>query len=80
MEPAGITAYALAKDLHVPLPTVNDIVRETRAISPEMALLLSTYFSTSDGYWINLQCLNRTSATPDAPTAASNPARLAKMI
>lgn len=55
MEPVGITAYALAKALHVPLPRVNDIVREKRAISPEMAVLLSTYFGTSDGYWINLQ-------------------------
>jgi len=26
-----------------------------RAISPEMAVLLSAYFGTSDGYWMNLQ-------------------------
>ena len=37
MEPVGITAYALAKALHVPLPRVNDIVREKRTISAEMA-------------------------------------------
>lgn len=55
MEPVGLSAYALAKALGVPLPRVNDIVREKRAISPEMAVLLSTYFGTSDGYWINLQ-------------------------
>jgi len=55
MEPVGLTAYALAKALDVPLPRVNDIVREKRAISPEMAVLLSTYFGTSDGYWMNLQ-------------------------
>jgi antitoxin HigA-1 len=55
MEPVGITAYGLAKALHVPLPRVNDIVREKRTISPEMAVLLSAYFGTSDGYWINLQ-------------------------
>ena len=55
MEPVGLTAYALAKALDVPLPRVNDIVREKRAISPEMAVLLSAYFGTSDGYWINLQ-------------------------
>jgi addiction module HigA family antidote len=51
----GISADALAKALDVPLPRVNDIVREKRAISPEMAVLLSAYFGTSDGYWINLQ-------------------------
>ena len=55
MEPVGLSAYALAKALEVPLPRVNDIVREKRAISPEMALLLSAYFGTTDGYWINLQ-------------------------
>lgn len=55
MEPVGLSAYALAKALGVPLPRVNDIVREKRAISPEMAVLLSVYFGTSDSYWINLQ-------------------------
>src|ERR1700730_18369129 len=55
MEPVGVSAYALAKALDVPLPRVNDIVREKRAISPEMAVLLSAYFGTSDGYWMNLQ-------------------------
>jgi addiction module HigA family antidote len=55
MEPVSISAYALAKALHVPLPRVNDIVREKRSISPEMAVLLSIYFGTSDSYWINLQ-------------------------
>jgi addiction module HigA family antidote len=55
MDPIGLSAYGLAKALDVPLPRVNDIVREKRAISPEMAVLLSTYLGTSDVYWINLQ-------------------------
>ncbi len=55
IDPVGLSAYALAKALDVPLPRVNDIVREKPAISPEMAVLLSTYFGTSDGYWISLQ-------------------------
>ena len=33
MEPVGLSAHALAKVLGVPLPRVNDIVREKRAIS-----------------------------------------------
>jgi antitoxin HigA-1 len=32
MKPVGLSAYALAKALAVPLPRVNDIVRERRAI------------------------------------------------
>ena len=55
MEAGGLSAYALAKAPDVPLPRVNDIVREKRSISPEMAVLFSAYFGTSDGYWINLQ-------------------------
>jgi antitoxin HigA-1 len=55
MEPVGLSAYALARALDVPLPRVNDIVREKRGISAEMAVLLSVYFGTSDSYWINLQ-------------------------
>jgi addiction module HigA family antidote len=55
MAPIGLSAYALAKALDVPLPRVNDIVRAKRGISPEMAVLLSAYFGTSDAYWINLQ-------------------------
>lgn len=54
MDPVGLLAHALTKAIGVPLPRVNDIVREKRAISPEMAVLLSAYFG-SDGYWINLQ-------------------------
>ncbi len=55
MSPTGLTAYAIAKALAVPLPRVNDIVREKRGISAEMAVLLSAYFGTTDNYWINLQ-------------------------
>ncbi len=55
MEPLNLTASALAKSLQVPLPRVNDIVREKRAISPEMVVLLATYFGTTECFWINLQ-------------------------
>lgn len=55
MEPVGITAQALAKALHVLVSKVHEIVRDRRAISPELAVLLSTYFGTSDEYWIKLQ-------------------------
>lgn len=55
MEPVGLTSYKLAKALGVPLPRVNDIVLEKRAISAEMGLMLSVYFGMTDQYWINLQ-------------------------
>lgn len=55
IEPLGLTAYRVAKQFHVPLPRLNDIVLEKRGISSEMALRLSAYFGTTEQYWINLQ-------------------------
>lgn len=55
IEALDLTAYKVAKAIHVPLPRLNDIVREKRGISPEMALRLATYFGTTEQFWINLQ-------------------------
>jgi addiction module HigA family antidote len=53
--PLGMSANALAIELHVPAPRINDIVRERRAISPDTALRLSRYFGTTAQFWLNLQ-------------------------
>jgi addiction module HigA family antidote len=53
--PMGISAYRLAVELRVSPPTVNDIVREKRGITPEMAARLAKYFGTSEQFWLNLQ-------------------------
>jgi len=53
--PMSISAYRLAVDLRVSPPTVNDIVREKRGITPEMAARLARYFGTSEQFWLNLQ-------------------------
>ena len=55
MEPLGLNANKLALALHVPAPTVYDIVKESRGISPEMALRLAFAFKTTPGFWLNLQ-------------------------
>jgi addiction module HigA family antidote len=55
LEPLGISAYRLAVELRVSPPTVNDIVREKRGITPEMAARLAKYFGTSEQFWLNLQ-------------------------
>jgi addiction module HigA family antidote len=55
LEPKELTPYALAKAINVPLPRVNDIVRENRGISSEMAVLLAAYFDTTEQFWSNLQ-------------------------
>jgi addiction module HigA family antidote len=55
LKPKGISAYRLSVDLGVSAPTVNDIVREKRGITPEMAARLARYFGTSEQFWLNLQ-------------------------
>jgi addiction module HigA family antidote len=53
--PLGMSANALAMNLHVPAPRINDIVRERRAVTPDTALRLSRYFGTTAQFWLNLQ-------------------------
>jgi addiction module HigA family antidote len=55
LRPMGISAYRLSVELGVSAPTVNDIVREKRGITPEMAARLARYFGTSEQFWLNLQ-------------------------
>jgi antitoxin HigA-1 len=53
--PLDMSAHALALELKVPAPRINDIVRERRAISPDTALRLARYFGTTAQFWMNLQ-------------------------
>ncbi|MBB5063785.1 HigA family addiction module antitoxin [Granulicella mallensis] len=55
MEPLGLTAYRLAKDLHVSVPRMNDVVRGKRSISADTALRLGIYFGLPAQFWLNLQ-------------------------
>lgn len=55
LAPLEMSANALAMNLHVPAPRINDVVRERRAITPDTALRLARYFGTSAQFWMNLQ-------------------------
>ena len=55
MLPLALTAYRLAKELHVPAPRINDIVRGKRAISADTAIRLGIYFGLPAQFWMNLQ-------------------------
>jgi addiction module HigA family antidote len=55
MEPAGLTAHRLARDLHISILRVNDLVRGKRGITADTALRLSRYFGNSAQFWIGLQ-------------------------
>lgn len=51
----GLTASALAQALGVSRQTVNELLRERRALSPSMALRLSRLFGNSPDFWLNAQ-------------------------
>lgn len=55
MEPLGLTAYRLAKELHISTPRVNDVILGKRGITADTALRLGRYFGNSPEFWIGLQ-------------------------
>jgi len=50
-----LTVSGLARSLGVSRQTMNELLRERRAVSPEMALRLSRLFGNSPEFWLNLQ-------------------------
>ncbi len=55
IKPYNITAYRLAKDIHVPTSRILEIINGHRRISVETGLRLAKYFGTSERFFINLQ-------------------------
>jgi addiction module HigA family antidote len=51
----GLTTASLAGALGVSRQTVNEILRERRSVSPEMALRLSRLFRNTPEFWLNAQ-------------------------
>jgi addiction module HigA family antidote len=57
MKPLGLSANALARELHVPPNRITAIIATTapRAVTPDTALRLSRYFGTTPQFWLNLK-------------------------
>jgi addiction module HigA family antidote len=55
LDELNLTAYALAKALHVPTNRITGIVNGERAITAETALRLARFFGTTPEFWLNLQ-------------------------
>jgi addiction module HigA family antidote len=51
----GLTISSFAKALGVSRQSVNELLRERRAVSPEMALRLSRLFGNTPEFWLNAQ-------------------------
>ncbi len=55
MEPFGISAYRLAKDIDVPVSRIQDIIKGRRRISADTSIRLGTYFGVSEKFFLDMQ-------------------------
>ena len=51
----GLSVTSLAAALGVSRQTTNELLRERRAVSPQMALRLARLFGNSAAFWLNAQ-------------------------
>ncbi len=55
MQPMEISAYRLAKDIHVPVSRIQDILHDRRKITADTSVRLGRYFGVSPRYFLNMQ-------------------------
>ena len=51
----GLTVSRFAKSLRVSRLTINELLRERRSLTPEMALRLSRLFGNTPEFWLDAQ-------------------------
>jgi antitoxin HigA-1 len=51
----GLTTSSLAEAIGVSRQSINELLRERRSVSPEMALRLARLFGNSPEFWLNAQ-------------------------
>ena len=51
----GLTVSGLAEAVGVSRQSINELLRERRNVSPEMALRLARLFGNSPEFWLNAQ-------------------------
>lgn len=55
MAPLGLSANALARELHVPANRITAIIAGKRGVTADTALRLARYLGTTPQYWLALQ-------------------------
>ncbi len=55
LEPLGISAYKLSKDIGIPQTRISEILKGNRRITADTALRLAKYFDNTPQYWLFLQ-------------------------
>jgi len=55
LEPFGVSAYRLSKEIHIPQTRISQIIKKKRRITADTALRLSEFFGNSAQFWMGLQ-------------------------
>jgi addiction module HigA family antidote len=55
LNPMGVSAYKLSKETGLSETRISQIIHGKRSITAETAYILSLFFGTTDGFWLNLQ-------------------------
>jgi addiction module HigA family antidote len=55
LNPLGVSAYKLAKDINISATRVSEIIKGNRRITIDTALRLSKYFGNSVEFWVGIQ-------------------------
>jgi len=77
LEPLGLSARALAKEIGVPANRLTEIIRERRGITADTAIRLGRYFGTDPRFWLNLQTAYDLSKAEAETTYSKIPTRAA---
>ena len=55
MIPMNLSAYRLAREIHVPVSRIQDVLHGRRKISADTSLRLAKFFGVSDRYFLDIQ-------------------------
>ncbi len=55
LEPLGISAYRLSKEINISQTRISQIINGSRRITADTALRLSKFFGNSPNFWMGIQ-------------------------
>ena len=55
MVPMGLSAYGIARGIHVPTSRIQDIIHGRRKITADTSIRLGRFFGVSERFFLNLQ-------------------------
>ena len=55
LDPFGISAYKLSKEIKIPQTRISQIIKGKRRITADTALRLSEFFGNSPQFWMGIQ-------------------------